>query len=85
MPHQVLKIVGTLFGVISVSAFAAAGTYAVGRLFVAHFESGGTLLDLDVERARTSLRHHSADHDFLAGEQMLGFDAVLRAVGHQLA
>ena len=53
--HQVLKAVGPLLGMISVSGFAMAATYAVGRLFIAHFESGGTLLDIDVERSRQTL------------------------------
>ena len=53
--HQVLKVFGTLFGMISVSGFAMAATYAVGRMFIAHFESGGTLLDVDVERSRQHL------------------------------
>ncbi len=53
--HQVLKAVGPLLGMISVSGFAMAATYAVGRLFIAHFESGGTLLDIDVEKSRQTL------------------------------
>lgn len=50
--HQMLKIVGPLFGMVSVAGFAMASTYAVGRLFIGHFESGGTLLDVDVENSR---------------------------------
>jgi uncharacterized protein (DUF697 family) len=53
--HQMLKAVGPLVGMISVSGFAMAATYAVGRLFIAHFESGGSLLDVDVERSRRRL------------------------------
>ena len=53
--HQVLKAIGPLAGMISVSGFAMTATYAVGRLFIAHFESGGTLLDIDVEQSRTAL------------------------------
>ncbi len=50
--HQVLKVVGPVVGIISLAGFAMASTYAVGRIFVAHFETGGTLLDVDVEQAR---------------------------------
>ena len=53
--HQVLKAIGPLAGMISVSGFAMAATYAIGQLFIAHFESGGTLLDIDVEQSRTAL------------------------------
>jgi uncharacterized protein (DUF697 family) len=55
---QRLTIVGTLFGMASVSGFAVAATYAVGRVFTAHFESGGTLLDLDVDTARQRVKAH---------------------------
>ena len=55
---QRLTIVGTLFGMASVSGFAVAATYAVGRVFTAHFESGGTLLDLNVDTARQRVRTH---------------------------
>jgi uncharacterized protein (DUF697 family) len=53
--HQVLKLVGPLVGILSVSGFAMASTQAVGTLFVSHFESGGTLQDLDVEQSRRHL------------------------------
>lgn len=53
--HQVLKVIGPLVGMISVSGFAVASTQAVGRVFIAHFESGGTLLDVDIERSRQQL------------------------------
>lgn len=53
--HQVLKVVGSLVGIISVAGFAMASTQAVGRLFIAHFDAGGTLLDIDVEGSRRQL------------------------------
>jgi uncharacterized protein (DUF697 family) len=55
--HQVMKLVGPVAGMVSVSGFAMASTHAVGRVFITHFESGGTLLDVDVEQSR---RHVSA-------------------------
>ncbi len=53
--HQVLKVVGPLVGIISVAGFAMASTQAVGRVFVTHFEAGGTLLDIDVEGSRRQI------------------------------
>jgi uncharacterized protein (DUF697 family) len=50
--HQMLKVVGPLVGILSVSGFAMASTHAVGRVFTTHFEAGGTLADLDVEGSR---------------------------------
>jgi hypothetical protein len=51
-------VIGTLFGMVSVSGFAVAATYAVGRVFIAHFESGGTLLDLDLASAKAQVASH---------------------------
>ncbi len=43
-------VVGSL---LAVPAVAGSVTYAIGRVFVKHFEEGGTLLDLNVEKAKT--------------------------------
>jgi uncharacterized protein (DUF697 family) len=39
--------VGTLAGMVVSPALAGASTYALGKVFIQHFESGGTLLDFD--------------------------------------
>lgn len=39
--------VGGLIGMVTVPILAGASTYAVGRVFIQHFEAGGTLLDFD--------------------------------------
>ena len=43
---------GTATGMISVSVFGGATTYAIGSVFMQHFESGGTLLDFDPKKMR---------------------------------
>lgn len=43
---------GWLIGAVGVAAFAGASTFAVGRVFVQHFESGGSFLTFDPERVR---------------------------------
>lgn len=48
---------GTATGVISVSILGGATTYAIGSVFMQHFESGGTLLDFDPKK----MRQHFAD------------------------
>jgi len=53
--QQMMRVFGPLAGMASVAGFAAAATYAVGHVFIAHFESGGTLLDLDIAQARQAL------------------------------
>jgi uncharacterized protein (DUF697 family) len=43
---------GTLFGVVSMPIAMSAVTYAIGKLFINHFELGGTLHDFDVAANR---------------------------------
>lgn len=43
---------GTLLGGLTVSATAAASTYATGKVFTQHFDQGGTLLDFDPVKSR---------------------------------
>jgi len=44
---KAIPIVGQTSGVLAMSSLAGATTYALGKVFVQHFESGGTLLDFD--------------------------------------
>jgi uncharacterized protein (DUF697 family) len=44
--------VGTAAGMVGVAAFGGASTYAIGKVFTRHFESGGTLLDFDPQHAK---------------------------------
>lgn len=47
-----IPFVGQIAGGISLGVFGSASTYAIGKVFVQHFESGGTFLDLDPEKVR---------------------------------
>lgn len=47
-----VPVVGMAVGVASMSIFGGAATYAVGRVFTQHFESGGTFLTLNPEAVR---------------------------------
>jgi uncharacterized protein (DUF697 family) len=42
-----LPAIGTTIGVITMPAFSAGATYLVGKVFIQHFASGGTLLDFN--------------------------------------
>jgi uncharacterized protein (DUF697 family) len=53
---KLIPVVGTALGVVSVPLAAGAFTHAIGRVFVMHFESGGTLLDFDPARMREHFR-----------------------------
>ncbi|MBF0439445.1 MAG: DUF697 domain-containing protein [Magnetococcales bacterium] len=44
--------VGSWLGMTSMSLFGAASTYAVGRVFIQHFESGGNFFNFDPSKTR---------------------------------
>lgn len=44
---KLIPLVGTTLGALSMPVIAGASTYAVGKVFIQHFESGGTFLNFD--------------------------------------
>jgi uncharacterized protein (DUF697 family) len=50
--------IGTTIGLLTFPALAAACTFAVGRVFIAHFEAGGTLDDFNPASKRDQLNEH---------------------------
>ncbi|GJD62477.1 YcjF family protein [Methylobacterium frigidaeris] len=48
-----IPLVGTLAGAAVMPALSAAATIALARVFVQHFEAGGTLLDFEPETMKT--------------------------------
>jgi len=64
---QVLPGFGAVVaGLLAMPAISGAVSYALGKVFVKHFEEGGTLLDLNVEKVR----------DFFASQYQLGRKVV---------
>jgi len=57
--------VGVLVGIPSFALFVSAYTWALGRVFIMHFESGGKLLDFSPEAAKAHFRTQ-----FEAGRKM---------------
>lgn len=53
---KVVPIFGQIVGFVGGPALAGALTLAVGNLFTMHYESGGTLLDMDPEKVREHFR-----------------------------
>jgi uncharacterized protein (DUF697 family) len=50
--------IGTLIGAVTMPAFSAGATYAIGKLFIQHFASGGTLLDFNPPDYREFIKSH---------------------------
>jgi uncharacterized protein (DUF697 family) len=46
---------GSVLGGLTIGALEATVTFALGQVFIEHFESGGTLLDFDAAVAREAL------------------------------
>ncbi len=55
-----LPLIGQAAGVATMLGVAGASTYAVGKVFIQHFESGGTFLDFDPDRVR---EHYAAEFE----------------------
>ena len=49
---KLVPVVGQVSGMISMAVLGGTGTYAVGKVFIEHFESGGTLLNFDPEKMK---------------------------------
>ncbi len=47
-----IPFLGLAGGMLTMSITAAASTYAVGKVFIQHFASGGTFLSFDPEKVR---------------------------------
>jgi uncharacterized protein (DUF697 family) len=47
-----VPFIGSIGGIVAVPGVAAAFTYAVGKVFLQHFASGGTFLDFDPKKVR---------------------------------
>jgi len=49
---RVIPFVGPVIGIAALPTLYSAATYAIGRVFVTHFEAGGTFLDFDPQKTR---------------------------------
>lgn len=53
---KVVPVGGTILGSVGLAAFGSAATYAIGKIFVAHFEKGGTLNSFSAEAVEADLK-----------------------------
>jgi uncharacterized protein (DUF697 family) len=64
---KAIPLIGQTAGVLAMPALAGASTYAVGKVFVQHFESGGTFRDFDPDAARGRYAGHLGPGRAVAG------------------
>ena len=57
---RAIPVVGPVASLAVMPAFGGASTYAVGKVFIQHFESGGTLLNFNPEEVREYYQHELA-------------------------
>jgi uncharacterized protein (DUF697 family) len=73
---KTVPILGTLGGGGGVAVTAAAVTYAVGEVFIRHFESGGTLLDFDPHKMKALFKRELKNGKVAATESANPQDEV---------
>ena len=61
--------IGTLVGAVSMPVFSAGATYAIGKLFIQHFASGGTLLDFNPPDYREFIKTHKERLGFQSADE----------------
>ncbi|MDQ7091571.1 MAG: DUF697 domain-containing protein [Methylococcales bacterium] len=77
---KAVPIIGQTSGMISTACVGAASTYAVGKVFVAHFESGGTFLDFDVEKAKVHFKElYEEGKSFVSTKKTTEVEAEVKA------
>jgi uncharacterized protein (DUF697 family) len=57
---KVIPVGGTIVGSIGLAAFGSAATYAIGKIFVAHFDQGGTVKSFSAEAIEADLKKEFA-------------------------
>ena len=62
--------IGTFIGITAMSALSGSITYAVGQVFIQHFESGGTFLDFDPKKVRAYFMAQFEEGKKMAGKKM---------------
>ena len=62
---KLIPFVGNVSGVAWMGLFSAAYTWALGKVFIQHFESGGTFLNFDAEKVKEYFQA-----EFKEGRQM---------------
>ena len=65
---KLIPVAGTMLAYTAMPASAAAATYAVAKVFIQHFESGGTFLDFEPSRVKAFFSQQYAEGKRVVGE-----------------
>ena len=58
---KAIPVAGSILGAASMSLFSAAACYAIGKVFIQHFEAGGTFLDMDPDKVKEYFKEQFAE------------------------
>lgn len=67
-----VPVLGALVGAPSMVLFCGASCYALGKVFIQHFESGGTFLDFEPEKVRAHFQNKFEEGKNLAESMKAG-------------
>ncbi|MDG4720906.1 MULTISPECIES: YcjF family protein [Thalassospira] len=76
-----VPVVGTVFGLVAMPTFAAACTYALGRVFAWHFAKGGTASDFDAEEMKDRFKDEFAEGKRKASDFVKGGKSTAKTAG----
>jgi len=65
---KAIPVIGTAVGIATQPLLSGAFTYAVGKVFIQHFEAGGTFLDLDPKTVRAHFAQEFQEGKLVAKE-----------------
>jgi len=58
---KAVPVAGAAVSIFIMPSLAAGATYLIGKVFIQHFESGGTLLDFNAPDYREFIKAHAAN------------------------
>jgi len=74
-----IPIIGQITGAIAMSGYSLAATYAIGQVFIQHFEAGGTFLDFKPEKVKAHFKEQFEEgKKFASDVQKKGKDKMSR-------
>lgn len=76
-----VPVIGTVFGLVAMPTFAAACTYALGRVFAWHFAKGGTADNFDADEMKDRFQDEFADGKRKASEFVKGRKTTAKPAG----
>ena len=53
---KAMPVFGAILGAVSMAGFSSAATYAIGKIFIRHFEQGGTLANFSTDAVAEDLK-----------------------------